>query len=168
MKALIDKFFSDNYYFLIEVSKKKISYFKRDVCAESLVANAYLYLVEKADIQEEREIPIWAINYINTELSFFNSQTIRKESVNVGDDKSPDIESETDILTLVSDKMYIEGFVNKLDRLEQIIWEVYAEKGMRSAGELAEHFNIDRTSAWLYKKELLRKLKKYVETEERI
>jgi hypothetical protein len=162
MKTKIDKFFTENYDFLIEVSKKKISYFKRDICPQSVVANAYLYMVEKSKVNTESEIPIWTINYINTELSLFNSQTLRKESVRVGDDKSPDIFCDVDMFAQISDKILLDGFVNNLDRLEQIIWEVFTSKGLLSSGELAEHFRLDRTSAYLYKKEIINKFKNYV------
>ena len=168
MKVLIDKFFSDNYDFLIEVSKKKISYFGRKIDPETMVANAYLYAVGRKDLKNECDIPVWVLSYINTELCFYNSQTLRKESVTVSDEKCPDIPSRVDIEAELDYKMRLDEFKNNLDRLEQIIFEVYYEKGKRSSGHLAEHFNIDRTSAWVYKKQLLTKLNEYAKTKERL
>lgn len=168
MKALIDRFYSENYDFLIEVSKKKISYFGRNIEPETLVSASYIYLIGRKDLKTEQEIPVWAINYINTELSFYNSQTLRKESVTIGDEKAPDITYSQDIEHTTDKNIFIEGFVNTLDRYEQIIWEVYYDRGKRSAGDLSKHFNIDRTSAWKYKNEILEKLIEYAKTKERI
>ena len=168
MKVLIDKFYAENYDLLIEVSKKKISYFGRNIDPETMVSNSYLYLIGRKDLKTEAEIPVWAINYINTELSFYNSQTLRKEAVTIGDEKAPDITYHQSIEEQIDRDMRLDDFVNTLDRYEQIIWEVYYERGIRSSGDLSEHFKIDRTSAWKYKKELLDKLMKYAETKERI
>lgn len=165
MKALIDKFYAENYDLLIEVSKKKISYFGRNIDAETMVSNSYLYLIGRKDLKTEQEIPIWAINYINTELSFYNSQTLRKESVTVGDEKAPDISYSQGIESAIDRNMTLSGFVNTLDRYEQIIWDVYYNKGKRSTGDLSKHFKIDRTSAWKYRTEILNKLMNYAKTE---
>ena len=166
MKALIDKFFAENYDFLIEVSKKKISYFGRNIDPETMVSNAYLYAVNRKDLRNECDIPVWVLSYINTELCFYNSQTLRKESITVSDEKAPDLPSHLDIEAELDRKMRLDEFKNNLDRLEQILWEVYYERGKRSSGDLAEHFNFDRTSAWVYKKRLLTKLKEYAKTKE--
>ncbi len=168
MKALIDKFYSENYDFLIEVSAKKISYFGRKVEPETLVSNSYLYLIGRKDLKTEQDIPIWAINYINTELSFYNSQTLRKESVSVGDEKAPDVPYTQSIEETIDTELTMQGFINTLDRYEQIIWGAYYNKGMRSSGDLSDHFKIDRTSAWKYKKIILNKLIEYAKTEKGI
>jgi hypothetical protein len=168
MKASIDKFYAENYDLLIEVSRKKISYFGRNIEPESLVSNSYLYLIGRKDLKEEANIPIWAINYINTELSFYNSQTMRRESVNVGDEKAPDIPYSQSIEEDVDRTLNIKGFKNTLDRLEQIVWEVYYEKGMRSSGDLSKHFKISRTDAWKYKRTILDKLMRYAESKKRL
>jgi len=168
MKVLIDRFYAENYDFLIEVSKKKISYFGRNIEAETLVANSYLYLMGRKDLKTEQDIPIWAINYINTELSFYNSQTLRKESVTIGDEKAPDIAYSQGIEESMDNTLRMDDFLNTLDRYEQIIWTAYYNKGLRSAGDIAKHFKIDRTSAWKYKTIILQKLIDYAKTEERI
>jgi len=168
MKVSIDKFYSENYDFLIEVSKKKISYFSRNIEPETLVANSYLYLIGRNDLKTDQDIPIWAINYINTELSFYNSQTLRKESVTIGDEKAPDVSYSQGIEESIDNSMSMNDFKNTLDRYEQIIWTAYYDKGLRSAGDLSKHFKIDRTSAWKYKTIILQKLIDYAKTEERI
>lgn len=159
MKVLIDKFFTDNYSKLKGITELKISYFKRNIDAESLIANAYLYIISKENEITEDEIPTWVVGYINTELSFYNSKTLRKESVLAGDEKAPDIRSTINFLDVYEAKDYSDALKNNLDRLEQILWEVYYDKGIRSAGDIAEHFNIPRTSAWKLKVELIDKIK---------
>lgn len=165
MKVLIDKFFTDNYSKLKGITELKISYFKRNIDAESLISNAYIYVISKADKLTEGEIPSWVIGYINTELSFYNSKTLRKESVIAGDDKSPDIRSTYNFIDDFEQQDFSNAFKNTLTRIEQIVWEVYYDKGMRSAGDLAAHFDIPRTSAWQLKVEVMKKLDKYVSTE---
>ncbi len=168
MKAKIDKFFSENYDLLLQVTEKKISYFGRNIDPHSLVANAYLYVIDRKDLKQESDIPIWVINYINTELSFYNSKTLRKESVIVGDEKSPDVKSSFDVESWFDAKEQLKDIKNKLPRLLQILYEVYYERGIQSSGDLAEHFQIDRTSAWIYKRELIKYIEDYVKTEKRL
>ena len=38
--------------------------------------------------------------------------------------------------------MFLGDFVKRLDRIDQIVWEVMAEKGFTKIKELSEHFEI--------------------------
>jgi Mn-dependent DtxR family transcriptional regulator len=55
-----------------------------------------------------------------------------------------------------------------LDRVDAILWEVYYNKGITTKRDLAEHFNIDPSSALIYINELKAKFRNYVEDKERI
>lgn len=167
MKRLIDTFFSENYDKLIAITQSKITYFKRNIDPQTLVANAYIYIIEKQP-EREQDIPMWVVNYINTELCFYNSKTLRKEQVNVGSDKAPDIQSTETMESNCLDSIDMDRFVNKLDRYEQIVWDVYFKRGIASSGDLAEHFMISRTSAWQLKTDLINKYKNHVTTKEGI
>lgn len=164
MKKIIDSWFNENYDKLINISKKKISYFGRNIDPHTVVSNAYLYIIDHKDLKTEDEIPCWVVNYINTELAFYNSKTIRSESVTVSDEKAPDVPSTEDITGKIDYDDFINEFVNTLDRYEQIVWGVYHNKGIDTSGKLAEHFNMDRTSAWMLKKNIETKFKEYVDT----
>jgi predicted HTH transcriptional regulator len=74
----------------------------------------------------------------------------------------------SDTLDELSYRMLIEDFATTLDRCDQIILEVYLNKGKTTQREIAEHFKIDSTSAWLYLKNIKCKLKEYVKTKEGI
>jgi predicted DNA-binding protein YlxM (UPF0122 family) len=172
MKAKIDKFFSDNYEKLIGLSKAKICQTNRDVCPVELVSNTYLYILKCKDKITEEEIQSWAISYINTELTYPRSVTLytetKKNSYQTDLDEALTISKECDLIQLIDNKDLLDGFETKLDRTSKIIWEVYYKKGMRTAQEIADHFQIDRTSAHLYKKQVLDKLKEYAKTEKRL
>jgi hypothetical protein len=167
MKVQIDKFFAENYDKLIAISQSKITYFKRNIDPQTLVANSYLYVIERNPKTAE-EIPMWAVNYINTELCFYNSKTLRKECINVGSEKSPDIPSRQTMESDILDKVYMDAFINKLDRYEQIVWDVYYQRGLISSGELADHFKISRVAAWQLKTSIINKYIDYVTTKEGI
>lgn len=167
MKAAIDKWFNDNYVMLIGVTRAKCKYFGRDICPEVLVHNAYLYLIERKNDFTETEFPAWAMNYINTELSFYNSKTLRSEAVKVSDEKAPDIIQEIDIESEIDERDFLNSFLNTLDRYEQNIWVMYL-KGIDTSGKIAEHLMIDRTSAYFLKKNIETKFRKYVQTEKGI
>lgn len=166
MKELIDKFFKVNYDKLIGITKLKITYFERNIDAETLVSNSYLYVIDKIGKIKEEEIPTWVVGYINTELSLYNSKTLRKEAVSSGDEQCPDIINPYNFINEYEKRDFADAFKNTLTRLEQIVWDVYYQKGMYSAGDLASHFDIDRTSAWQMKVEIIKKLKEYVSTQE--
>jgi len=172
MKALIDRFYSENYEMLIELTKVKIYQMGRDVCPVSMVSNSYLYLINRKNELKKEDIPRWAVSYINTELKYprsVNLYTERKiNAFTVDIEQADHISEERSIIESIDNKDLIEGFKTTLDRTSKIMWEVYADKGMVTAQELADHFGFSRTSAHLYKRELLDKFIEYVKTEERI
>lgn len=167
MKVKIDKFYSDNYKTLVLAAKRRITQLKKNIEPESLVSSSYLYVVGKADTITEDEIPRLAFGFILLELIRTNSQTNLKERLNPVDldfDIS-DTNNQSDNLLL---KIDISDFVNTLNRVDQIIFEVYFDKGKRTKRDLAEHFNIDPSSALIYINDIKTKFKKYVKDKEPI
>ena len=167
MKREIDRYFAENYKTLVEIAKARITKYKRNVDAESVVADAYLYLIKRKDDITEDCIGAWVGSYINLEISMPKSVT------NVRARQHEDIEGilmfdNSDTLDELSYRMLIEDFATTLDRCDQIILEVYLNKGKTTQREIAEHFKIDSTSAWLYLKNIKCKLKEYVKTKEGI
>jgi hypothetical protein len=167
MKREIDRYFAENYKTLVEIAKARIVKYKRNVDAESVVADAYLYLIKRKDDITEDCIGAWVGSYINLEISMPKSVT------NVRARQHEDIEGilmfdNSDTLDELSYRMLIEDFATTLDRCDQIILEVYLNKGKTTQREIAEHFKIDSTSAWLYLKNIKCKLKEYVKTKEGI
>jgi hypothetical protein len=123
--------------------------------------------VGKVDTIQEDEIERLAFGFIYFELMRYNSQTNLKERVNSVDlefDIS-DLNNQSNSLVL---KIDISDFEKTLDRVDAILWEVYYNKGITTKRDLAEHFNIDPSSALIYINELKSKFKKYVEDKERI
>jgi hypothetical protein len=161
MKVKIDKFYSENYGTLVLAAKRRITQLKKNIEPESLVSSSYLYVVGKADTITEDEIPRLAFGFILLELIRTNSQTNLKERINPVDldfDIS-DTNNQSENLVL---KIDIDDFVNTLNRVDQIIFEVYFDKGKRTKRDLAEHFNIDPSSALIYINDIKTKFRNYV------
>jgi hypothetical protein len=118
--------------------------------------------VGKADTIQEDEIERLAFGFIYFELMRYNSQTNLKERVNSVDlefDIS-DLNNQSNNLLL---KIDVSDFEKTLDRVDAILWEVYYNKGITTKRDLAEHFNIDPSSALIYINELKQKFRNYVE-----
>ena len=161
MKVTIDKFYTENYKTLVLAAKRRITQLKKNIEPESLVSSSYLYVVSKADTITEDEIPRLAFGFILLELIRTNSQTNLKERLNPVDldfDIS-DTNNQSENLVL---KIDVSDFVNTLNRTDQIIFEVYFNKGKTTKRDLAEHFNIDPSSALIYINDIKTKFKKYV------
>jgi hypothetical protein len=165
MKREIDKYFAENYKQLVEIAKARINKYKRNVDAESVVADAYLYLIKRKDDITDDCIGAWVGSYINLEISMSKSVT------NVRARQHEDIDGviifeNSDNIDELNSRMIIEDFATTLDRCDQIILDVYLNKGKTTQRDIAEHFKIDSTSAWLYLKNIKYKLKEYVKTKE--
>jgi hypothetical protein len=165
MKREIDKYFSDNYSQLVEVTTAYINRLGKGIDAESVVADAYLYISTKKGITQP-EIGRLTVGFIYRELYLFNSKTNRQGLLYSSDDLPNDIISnQTDKIILFID---IQDFEKTLDRLERNVWEAFYHKGLTTKRELGDHFKIDPTSAWKYVNTIKQKLKEYVKSEERI
>lgn len=166
MKALIDKFYAENYDLLINASRKRISQKGSIIDPESVVSSSYLYLISRKDNITEQEIPRMAMGFICMELSLYNSATNRQHFRY--DDLDPLIVETYNQIDSEILKIDIEDFRNRLDRYERIVFDCYYEKGLTKKKELAEHFKIDETSAWFLIKNLKDKYIEYAKTEKRI
>lgn len=146
-------------------AKRRIKQLKKTIEPESLVSSSYLYLVNKKDLKEE-EIEKLAFGFIYFELMRTMSQTNLKERINSVDLEFDIVDNnQSDQLLL---KIDISDFVNSLDRLDRIIWKVYFELGKMTKRELADHFNIDPSSARIYINAIKEKLRNYVEDKEKL
>lgn len=163
MKAQIDKFFSDHYDELLTITRVQIMRTQRNIDAESLIAESYLYLTNKKEL-EVHEIRPLAVGFICLELSRSNSKTNYKtifkgEELTIQHDRQVD---QNDNLLLTID---VESFYKTLDRFEKNVWTAFYTKGKTKKRELAEHFKIDETSAWMLINDLKTKYKEYVNPE---
>lgn len=163
MKHNIDKFIELNYKKLFNIVKKKIAYFKRDVCPVELFSNAYIYVVENPPEKRE-DIPKYFVNYCNTELKYPKSKTNRKKlmqtKTELWDFRDLDLVSGIDI-EAIDFKDCISSFVKTLDRVDQIIWEVMFVKGKSRVRELSEHFDIPESTINLYRVRVIDKFKQH-------
>jgi hypothetical protein len=172
MKALIDQWYTDNYKQLREVTTAWIVRYGRNLDAESIIANSYLYVISRMDEMTEEDVPKWVYQHINVELrmpksvtnNYLNKHNIDKMDIN----EAFFVQTYEDLIDCVDVNYMIDDFKTTLDRYDQIIWDVYTKKGLTKKREMAEHFKIDETSAFFLIKNLKTKFKEYVNTEERI
>ena len=161
MKRKIDKFVTDNYDKLIRIAQSKVTYFDRPTTAEAILADAYIYIVNNPP-EDVKDIPRHMVNYMNLELRFNKSNTTRRDRLNsreiidTGESTSIDIDA-------IDLKDQLEAFRKTLDRVHQIVWDVYSKKGKRKIIEIAEHFNINMSSAYQYRTRVINEFKKHNE-----
>ena len=166
MKDKIDKFVNDNYDKLIRIAQTKVTYFERPTTAEAILADAYIYIVNNPP-ENIKDIPRYMVNYMNLELRFNKSVTTRRDKMH-----SQEITGINDSVTIDIDAIdlrdELDGFRKTLTRINQIVWDVYSTKGKRKIKELADHFNINMSSAHQLRTEILNKFKEYYENQSRI
>lgn len=166
MKALIDKYIESNYKKLVCIAQTKITLYNKNLIAEDLVSDAYLYVLSQ-EIDKEEDIPRYLVNYMNIEIIGSNSNTNRKWKVNNLSDVV--VKDDAECFSVLDEFDFyntIEDFVKKLDRQHQIVWDVYFNKGKRKIKELAEHFEISMNDAYKYRRQVLDKLKEYYEDQD--
>lgn len=161
MKAEIDKYIQEYYLKLVRIAQNKVAYYDRQVEAEAIVADAYLYVCKNPPETVE-DIPRWFVNYFNIELRFDKSNTTRRYRIRSLDyngvgviDEHQDEEIRLDIQDSV------DAFTKELDRVDQIVWECYVYKGKRRLKDLAEHFDIPVSCAYTYRRRILDKYKEF-------
>ena len=165
MKDKIDKFVTDNYDKLIRIAQTKVTYFDRPTTAEEILNDAYLYIVKNPP-EEVKDIPRYMVNYMNMELKFDKSVTTRRDRLNSREVLNINSSTEIDI-DAIDLRDELNDFRKTLDRLNQIVWDVYSTKGKRKIKEIAEHFDINMSSAYQLRTIIISKLKEYYENKGR-
>jgi hypothetical protein len=164
MKAKIDKWYKSNYDNVKLITKMHIARLGKNLDPEALIADSYLYVIGR-EPKDDAEIERMVYGFIWFELTRWNSKTNRNIFW-VNEQPSEDLpcNQNTDILLNID----IESFENTLDRIERIVWDVYYHRGISTKRALAEHFQIDDSSAFLYIKAVKDKFKEYAKTENRL
>ena len=163
MKEDIDKFIELNHEKLLNIVRKKIRYYKRDVCEYRMLSEGYLYVCNNPPKRRE-DIPKYLVHWIDLELRMPKSNTNRKNAIDKAVEywswNSLDNSFEVDIES-IDFKECMLSFVKTLDRLDQIVWKVYFEKGKTKIRELSEHFDIPESTINLYRVRLLERFKQH-------
>jgi len=163
MKALIDKFISDNYDKLMAIAISHINKFNRNIKAEELITNAYLNVVDNPP-KEKELIPNFIVNYIKQECFYPCSKTNREaigrpfETIPNQLTESGNIEEAIIFMDWLSK---YDDFKNGLTVYEQIICDVYFIKGIKSTRDMAEHFQMKHSSLYKEIRHVLKKIKRF-------
>lgn len=181
-KQDIDKWFTDNYkdieiaidyqisYYLKKHKKKPL--WERD----TLITNAYEYLLLKKDVISERNSNIKAFfrAYVRFEAMKFNSKinkmdrehekmTYVDEVYDYEDDYS-DLEDKIQLEKLYNLRMStLSKFFLTLNKEEQILYDVIYNRKINSISKLSNHFNINKNMIIKKRTELNNKLKIYID-----
>lgn len=167
MKNTIDKFYSQHYDHLLKVATDLVGYYKKKYEPETLVHNAYEYLVNKKDtIQDESQIEIWSLQFIKMQVQWWNSETNRMERLISGNEEMNLNEMEymgqvdmKNIDEIKHRKKVIDIYRNGIaTKVQERILEAYLDKGIKTVRGLAEHFNIPNSSAHVRLKEIKRQI----------
>lgn len=169
MKQNIDDYFTKNYLKLVRIAQKKINYFHRPVEAEVLVNHAYVHCLT-APINKIDDIGRFAVNNMNTELKYYNSKTLREERLNDNPELVGGIVDECRIykyMDNLDEQAELNKFRDTLTREEQIVWDAYIN-GHGTVTKIAVKFNIYRTQAYKYIKQIETKINKHYGSKEGI
>lgn len=154
MKALLDKYISENYKEVNRYANYFITRLKSKLDADTIINNAYLQCLKvRTPIEFEYQAKAHLFQLIKCEL-LWNSES-KKELINsVESDYIPEIED-----TELHEKILLELRYNEQknivkiyrsqinDRVKLYFFEVYYDKGINTTRKIAEHFNISSASA---------------------
>jgi hypothetical protein len=156
MKDTIDKFYSRHYDHLLKVATDLCVYYRKNYDPETLVHNAYLYLVNKKDkVQAQEQVEIWSLQFIKMQVQWWNSETNRMERLITGSEEMNINELEfmgkVDVKRIDDinhKRKVIEIYKNNVaTKVQERILEAYLDKGIKTVRALAEHFEIPNSSA---------------------
>ncbi len=161
-KKDIDVYFKDNYSFLQKIAKYHIFLNKRLINPDELIAEAYLYIINKQEIIENvKDINTYTCKYIMMETKWMNSKNNKISPRNVIEfnDNNNTIDDDTDTDELVELELWyntqrakLEIYRTTITKKEDLIFfDVYwnrVRQGLKvSVRQIARHFNITPTAS---------------------
>lgn len=162
-KKELDIVFTKNYATILSDAKKAVRLSKvSQEAAEVYVSESYLYVMKKIkQIETEDEIIHWIYKFVLSEIYWKNGTINRSNKKNnnkydIGDYQYDcDFESLNDFSITIAEnedwdtKMAaIELYRQQIEKVDQIVLEVYCEKDKRTVRALAKHLNIKQTQSW--------------------
>lgn len=163
MKQNIDRHISDNYEKLLNIVKKKIALYNRDICPYEMFSRCYFYIVENPP-DDRNDIPKYFVHYCYLELKYHNSVTNqlirRRNRLQFHEGDEFDTVDEYN-LNQIDIKDCLLEFEKTLDIVDLRVWEVMTKKDKRRLWELASHFDIPQSTMNLYRVRVLNKFKQH-------
>jgi hypothetical protein len=168
MKAVLDKYIQSNYdevrrytnYFLVRMNSH--------IDADTVINNSYLHVLSiNDDTACEEKVKSYLLNTIKCQVLWSTSQSNNDDRVTaIEEGKQQDCEN-TDLEWKIQleeqyilKKSIIEIYRNSInDRIKQIIFEAYYDKGLTTQKELSQYFNISMTAAHFLIKEIKQGIK---------
>ena len=168
MKAVLDKYIQCNYdevrrytnYFLVRMNSH--------IYADTFINNSYLHVLSiNDDTACEEKVKSYLLNTIKCQVLWSTSQSNNDDRVTaIEEGKQQDCEN-TDLEwkiqleeQYIRKKSIIEIYRNSInDRIKQIIFEAYYDKGLTTQKELSQYFNISMTAAHFLIKEIKQGIK---------
>ena len=168
MKVILDKYIQCNYdevrrytnYFLVRMNSR--------IDADTVINNSYLHVLNiNDDTTCEDKIKSYLLNTIKCQLLWSTSQSNNDDKVTAIEESKPMDCQNTDLEWKIQledqynkKKSIIEMYRNSInDRIKQIIFEAYYDKGLTTQKELSQYFNISMTAAHFLIKEIKQGIK---------
>lgn len=163
-KQILDIFFQKNYDRLYKLSEARCKKYGRNIDAGSLVSNCYEYLYSQGDKITKETVQIYAFRYITMQTYWTRSETNRLEKIQTLSLELPDVEDDkTDIDFYINLEMWYQDRKSLLamylarpttDKLKHRVLSVMLEHNIWSCTDIANHFDISRSGAWLIIRDL--------------
>lgn len=179
-KQQVDAYFIAKYDQLEKTTAKIIRKYNRPLESNNVISSAYIYVLENE--QEavhfarifskslEHTIYAFTIKFINQNIAWTNSKLNKEankflnDTINIDEDSSEGIDHQNN--TSYQDNIYnedfIKGFYKSLNKLDSICFYAFYYEGIDTDKELAEKFNISKSSAYHTIKRLKELLKLYI------
>jgi hypothetical protein len=167
MRNKIDLFFTLNYEYLTKVASDLIRQNNRNYDPETIVNNAFMYLVKKQDeLGCDTNIQIWALQYMRVEVqmsgSSMNAKRVKNPmhhriNLDVSDYWKGD---ETDEGTDYKFRELLNHYLKyNPSKIKTKILNAYVNKGVSTIRTLSDYFNVSDTFIHLRLKEIRADLK---------
>jgi hypothetical protein len=179
-KKEADEIFVELLPFLQRMAKGTSFKMNKTLTTDLIVNEAYLHVYKNLDkINDPKDLEKMAVNFIVKNIGWANSQINKQERVNVHDEQVDyDDEDNTNeqIDTTeedLEDKIEIEQWYNnklsilqmyrnqEKDKIKQIIFDCYFNKGITKGIAMAKHLNINKNAGCQLVKQMKQDIKQY-------
>ena len=175
-KNQIDKWYSDNYKWLLEISKSHIFLNRRKIDPNDLVSNAYLYVLSKQNIiEDEQMLETFSARFIMMESYWWNSKSNKETPKGFDQEEEFDLIDEDDDIDykIEYEKWYnnskckLEEYRQTISKKEDLIffdvyWNYASKNIVPTVRRMAKHFGISPTSTHTLITEMRKNLNNFI------
>ncbi len=167
MKELLDKYISTNYYEVKAYCTYFLSKMGSNIEADTVINNSYLHVLSiNNNPKDINTVKAYLLNTIKYQILWSTSKSHKDDRVTALQPHGEEVEDTDDIDEKVKqdqqynfNKSVIAIYRSEItDKIQQIVFEAYIDKGYTTARAMATYFNITPTSAYNLIKEIKQNL----------